>query len=145
MGYFFVTCNVSMKLEREFHFPNSTGYVTNHLHYVLLITSFLSLQLFSYCILCVSSCQCHFPLKYNIYSYCNSWPNQHRCHGPFLDHFGIQWICLYACHLINTLRYSIWLIPCCQLSLSQCEVMSFLGKTSVLSTDMYSFPDCHSE
>ena len=30
------------------------------------------------------------------------------------DCFGIGCMCLYLCHLINSLRYSNWLIPCCR-------------------------------
>ena len=32
----------------------------------------------------------------------------------FFRTVGIQWIYLYLCHLINSLRYNSWLTPCCR-------------------------------
>ena len=52
MGYFFVMCDLCMKLEWEFDVPNNTGKAQIICIYMLLITTFASAQLPSYCLQC---------------------------------------------------------------------------------------------
>ena len=66
----------------EFHFPNNTGMSKTICICIILMTTFClhNYPLTVYYML--NSCQCQYLLKYNIYSYCNIWPNLHRTHVP---------------------------------------------------------------
>ena len=66
----------------KFCFSKQYGYFTNHLH--LYVTNY-------YIFVCTitrllinrsDSCECQYFLRYNIYTYCNIWPNWLRSYGP---------------------------------------------------------------